>query len=569
MILGRARNRTTDVAGRTTIDGLLRRAAETRPGMRALSDAPNRSHLIGGEARHLTWAGLDRTVDALAGRLRDLGIPTDAVVATQFALSTDAVVALLALSRADMIAAPVPLGWGRRETTAHLQRLGARAILTAGRIGPVESADMMRFAAADTFSVRFVLSIGGPALDGVVALDDIFDPGHEAEPLAVERSDNPADHVCLVTADATAEGHVAVARSHNELLAGGLPIFMTGVPDEHSVFAATLAPDCFAGIALQLVPWLMSGGTLVTHPPLAPRIVVDRLAPDGVTHAILPVAAAGGLLASALPSRPALRHLCLFSRRPVNGDVGAALAPDGVAVDLVYGFGETAVLRALPGRPDAVPLGPDSLAPAAGQAPVLAETQVTAEGELRLRGAMVPLAAFPPGAENGLPPFWSTDATGYRTTGIAAAADKGTRSVAVGSRELGVVSIGGRRFPEAALKAAYAEAGGEIAPVIRPDPVLGERVAGVVGDGRAIIGLAGRLVETGVTPLAIPGGTRQTGPMPFKDTRPPEALPRQAPPRESLPGDARPGALMSDDRLADAHSALAQLLSVARAAAGY
>jgi acyl-CoA synthetase (AMP-forming)/AMP-acid ligase II len=551
VILGRGRKGTASgLAGRATLDSLLRRAAEIRPAARALTDAPNRPHLIGGEPRQLSWAELDGLVDALAGRLRDMGLPTDAVVATQFALSSDAVITLLALMRAGLVAAPIPLGWGRRETTAHLQRIGARAILTAGRAGPVDCADMMRFAAAETFSVRFVLSLGGPSLDGVIPLDDVLANAAAAERVEVARPDNPADHVAVVTADAVAEGHIAVARSHNELIAGGLAAFMAGVPDEHSVFAATLAPDCFAGLALQIVPWLMSGGTLVAHPPLALRIVLDRLAPDGATHAVLPAAAAAAIVSAPLARRPSLRHLALFSRRPVETEAFAEAVAEGLAVDVFLGIGETAVARALKDGAGAIMLGPDTHTSGSGQSPVLVESRVGAEGRLELRGAMVPRVAFPPGAENGVPPYWSVDEDGFRDTGLPAAADKARKSLSIGSREPGVVSIGGRRFAEAALRAAYVEAGGEIAPVIRPDPLLGDRVSGVVGDGRAIAGLAGRLIETGVTPLAIPGGTRQAGQLPFEDTRPRE-----------------PEAIL--DPLGDAHSALAQLLSVARAAAGY
>lgn len=551
VILGKGRKASsTGVAGRATLDGLLRRAAEIRPSARALADAPNRPHLIGGEPRQFTWAELDGVVDALAGHLRQMGLPTDAVVATQFAMSSDAIIALLALSRAGCITAPIPLGWGRRETAAHLQRVGARAILTAGRIGPVESADMMRFAAAETFSVRFVLSLGGPALDGVIPLDDVLANTDGAERVELERPDNPADHVAVVTADAAAEGHFGVARSHNEVIAGGLAAFMAGVPDEHSVFAAALAPDTFAGVALQIVPWLMSGGALIAHPPLALRIILDRLAADGVTHAALPVAAGGVVLASPLARRPALRHLALLARRPA-GDLDLAGAEaDGLAVDVFHGFGEAAIVRALRGAPGLLTLGPDTHTSGGGQSPLLVETRIGVDGTLELRGAMVPQTAFPPGAENGLPPFWSVDADGYRRTDLPAATDKQRKTLTVGSREAGIVCIGGRRFAEAGLRAAYAEAGGEIAPVVRPDPILGERVAGVVGDGRAIVGLAGRLVDSGLTPLGIPGGTRQAGQLPFEDTRPKEEPPLL-------------------DPLSESHSALAQLLSVARAAAGY
>ncbi|MGL4287887.1 MAG: AMP-binding protein [Phreatobacter sp.] len=535
------------MAGRATLDGLLRRAAEIRPHATALRDAANRPQLIGGGARNFDWARLDETVDALAGRLRQLGFPTDSVIATQFPLGSDGIVAFLAIARAGMIVAPLPLGWGRRETVAHLQRLGARAILTAGRAGPVDCADMMRFAAAETFSVRFVMSIGTPVLDGVVPLDDVFDMAGPVERIETPRPANAADHVAVVTVDASAEGHLAVPRSHNEVIAGGLAAFMAGVPDETSIFAATLALDAFAGIALQLVPWLMCGGTLIAHPPFAPRVFADDLGAGRVSHAILPVAAAACLSDLGPKDRPALRHLTLLARRGADIVMAQAIRPEAIAVDTFFGPGEAGLTRT-GGTPQAggVPLGPDTFATGAGQAPVLVETRASTAGTLALRGAMVPAFAFPPGAERGLPPFWSTDAEGFFDTGLPVGIDKAARTLLVGDRPEGVVAIGGRRFAETEIREAYVEAGGEIAPVLRADPVLGQRVSGIVGDGRAIVGLAGRLAETGLTALGIPGGQRQAGPLPFEDTRPPEQQPAR-------------------DPLTETQAALEQLLTMARA----
>ncbi|WP_164045041.1 hypothetical protein, partial [Serratia marcescens] len=91
---------------------------------------------------------------------------------------------------------------------------------------------------------------------------------------------------------------------------------------------------------------------------------------------------------------------------------------------------------------------------------------------------------------------WSTDAEGFFDTGLSVSTDKASRALLIADGPEGVVAIGGRRFAEADIRAAYAEAGGEIAPVLRADPVLGQRVSGIVGDGRAIVGLAGRLAET-------------------------------------------------------------------------
>ncbi|MCA0318949.1 MAG: AMP-binding protein [Proteobacteria bacterium] len=530
------------VAGRATIDGLLRRAAAIRPHNPALRDASNRPLIIGGPVINLSWGELDGIVDAAAGRLRALGLPVDSVVATQFALSSEAVIALLAIARAGLVAAPVPLGWGRRETVQHLQRLGARAILTTGRAGPVECADLMRHAAAECFSVRAVLSIGGPALDGVMALDDVLDAASEAEHFEIERTDNPADHVVLVTADATAAGHVAVPRSHNELIAGGLAAFVASAPDEGSVIAATLAPDTFAGLALQVVPWLMSGGQFVAHPPLALRALIDDVAESATSHLVLPAAASESLDRADPESLGSLRHVTLLARR--GQEAAAAVASGGdTARDVFLAAGEAGLVR-IAGPDGALPLGAES----SGQSVTLIETRIGAEGALMMRGAMVPLNAFPPGAENGLPPYWSTDAEGFRDTGIPATVGLTPKTILLAGDATGIVAVGGRRFAESDLHAAYAEAGGEIAPVVRADPLLGQRVAGVIGDGRAIVGLSQRLAETGVTPLGVPGGTRQSGPLPFEDTR---------------PKDTSPGR----DALADTQAVLEQLLSVAKAAA--
>jgi len=60
---------------------------------------------------------------------------------------------------------------------------------------------------------------------------------------------------------------VPVARSHAELLAGGLAVLLEGGIAQDAVIQSTLAPSSFAGLCLPLVPWLLCGGTLVLHHP--------------------------------------------------------------------------------------------------------------------------------------------------------------------------------------------------------------------------------------------------------------------------------------------------------------
>ena len=81
MILNDPRGRpAARVGARVTLDELLRRAAQRRPGDIALIDPPNRESFTDGKPRRLSYAEADRMVSAIAGRLRRMGLHTDAIV---------------------------------------------------------------------------------------------------------------------------------------------------------------------------------------------------------------------------------------------------------------------------------------------------------------------------------------------------------------------------------------------------------------------------------------------------------------------------------------------------------
>ena len=87
---------------------------------------PNRSSFTDGAPRRLTYAQADRTISAIAARLQRLGLPTDAVVGIQLPNTVESVITLLAVLRAGLIAAPLPLLWRHADAAAALSRLGAR-----------------------------------------------------------------------------------------------------------------------------------------------------------------------------------------------------------------------------------------------------------------------------------------------------------------------------------------------------------------------------------------------------------------------------------------------------------
>src|ERR1700712_1134422 len=108
------------VYGRATLDDLFRRAALRDVEAIALIDPPHRTSFMDGAPGRLTWAQADRAISAMARTLRQLGLPTDAVVAVQLPNAIESIIALLGVIRAGMIAAPLPLLWRRRDIVTAL-----------------------------------------------------------------------------------------------------------------------------------------------------------------------------------------------------------------------------------------------------------------------------------------------------------------------------------------------------------------------------------------------------------------------------------------------------------------
>ena len=123
MILGDPNGKpaTAGIGGRATLDDLFRRAAERRPDAIALIDPPNRERFTDVPPRALTYAQADRVISAIAGRLRRIGLRSDAIVGLQLANTRRSVLTFLAVLRAGMIAMPLPLLWRRADITQRAQ----------------------------------------------------------------------------------------------------------------------------------------------------------------------------------------------------------------------------------------------------------------------------------------------------------------------------------------------------------------------------------------------------------------------------------------------------------------
>ncbi len=460
-----------------TLDGLFRRAGVRHPDMLALTDPPNAVAITGAVPRSLTYAEADRAISGIAARLRSLGLQTDTIVTFQLANTVESVITLLGILRAGMIAVPLPVLWRQQEMVEALSPLGPKVLITARRIGTYGHADIAMNVAAQLFPVRYVCAFGDDIPDGVVPLDDVFDAAPAAVAASV-RVENPAAHVAVITFDVTPKGFVPVARSHAELIAGGLAVSHESGLSEDCAILSTIPVASFGGMAAALMPWLLNGGTLHLHHGFdAPYFSAQRSAIPGgalvVPGPVLPPLIEAGQLEG-------IAQVLALWRAPERLSGAPTWHDDPTLIDVAC-LGECAVYvaqRPRDGRPAAIPHGLITRRGDDGaEVPVL-ETLRTKSGVLAVRGPMVPRGTFPPGANEADGAFFVPDVTGFVETSFVCRLDVDQQGLVITGTAGGLTSIGGYSFRNPALDACVAKTDPNATIVAVPDALLGQRLAG-------------------------------------------------------------------------------------------
>jgi len=504
MILGKSlRDSTSDSPfRRTTLDGLFRRAVERHGDETALIDPPDRASFTHGSPRRLTYAEADRAVSAIAARLTDLGLKTDAIIALQLPNTIESVLTLLGVLRAGMIAAPLPLLWRQIEAVDALSRIGARALITCSRIGPMDHGELAMHIAAETFTIRFLCAFGEQHLDGVVALDDVFAATPAAAGEATERPGNPAEHVAVVTFDVSPDGLVPVARNHAELVAGGLAVVLEGRIGHDAAFLGTLTTSSFVGLSTTVVPWLLSGGPLVLHQPFNGAALAAQCR-EGSDVLVLPGPLVPRLTEAGLIGGRSGPRTVLSVWRAPERMAGSAPWPRGenALVD-VLAFGEIGVV-AIRRQPDgkAAPMTPGPVvAPQShGEGLVLVHIRRSNAATISLSGTMIPHYPFPPGVERSSAPRLKIGDDGFIDTGYGCRPDR-NGTLTVNAPPAGLVSVGGYRFVLRELQQFVTGAAEGSTLAALPDGLAGHRLAGVAGDRNSVRRI---LTDQGANPLII------------------------------------------------------------------
>ncbi|MGH6833687.1 MAG: hypothetical protein ACRECM_11815, partial [Methyloceanibacter sp.] len=366
--------------------------------------------------------------------------------------------------------------WRGHEIGKVCDEVAPKALIGVSHFAGESPAEKLCAIAASHLSVRFVLGFGPDLIDGVASLDE-----------AIEARRGVSHHriVAMVRQGPAMIGFTAragmplvpVIRTEDELLAqGAMTVLALGL-DSRDVILNPYPLTGPAGLALGLMPWLISGATLAQHDPFDYRAFVDQLFATGATVTALPPPilaelAKDGVLRS---SECRLRRLGAVWSMPELAEPPPFYGAAPLLFDL-YPLGDLASVvlrRESRANPASLPLGKIHLEEDGDDA-VFVETKLRAsrsgESELMLRGPVVPHGT--PGGP------LAADQDGFVGTGLCAAVD-GTHGMSLrlkGDSELlhhGGLSIAACEFDE-----LYRSFPGflDAACFVLPDPIVGDRV---------------------------------------------------------------------------------------------
>ena len=296
--------------------------------------------LLSDDAGASTAGDVARRVGRLAALLRHAGFAPGERVLVVAGATTASIVALVAVLRAELEPALVPVGLGPVELLAHARAANAVALIGPSRYGATECGEAYLSAAALSDSIRMIATQGPGAVDGAA---DISFERLDAMVDVEDASAATAEPGTITTFAGPATAPILFAHRQVALFADALSLVEQARLNPSARIISLLPPSSLAGLVAGPCAALIGASSLVLHGPFEPARFLAACDAEPGFHIVAPAAIGAVFEDGALTVDAS--SLILMSR---FADAGAFALPQPLACDRpivdLYAFGEDIVL---------------------------------------------------------------------------------------------------------------------------------------------------------------------------------------------------------------------------------
>lgn len=269
--------------GTKTIQDYLQNLVIQTPNKEAIIDPANKAALCQTPSYAFTYEELQQKVNQVASALHAQGIGKDDIVALQLPNIVELVISYFAVLKVGAIASPFPVQYREFECLQLLQSLQAKAVITLHKINDRQYAEMHTQLQQQVPSLETIFTFDKGTAE-CVHID--LQAQAALELPDVQISANDIFTICWTSG--TEGKPKGVPRSHNEWFISAYASVDAAKLTTEDRILLTFPLVNMAGIGGVLVPWILSGGTLVLHHPFDFPTFLAQIGTQRITYTLVP-----------------------------------------------------------------------------------------------------------------------------------------------------------------------------------------------------------------------------------------------------------------------------------------
>ena len=263
--------------------------AKNTPDKEAAVDQPNKEDIMGIKPMRLTWGEFKKLVDRLALNFIEFGIKPEDVVMLEMPNCIELILAEMAVEAVGAIGTFAPMRYRKTEAKHILDITEAKYLICSMEYAGFNYLEMSDELFQECPSLKRRILFGKDVPEGehslLNMLDNPLEKKYEKDYLAQFRP-SPDDITTLCSTTGTEALPKIVPRTINNWKGATRGLLKGTGHTADSVYSGPFPYMNMGGLGVELYPWIMAGGKMVTHDPINIDIFMEQITTEKVNYII-------------------------------------------------------------------------------------------------------------------------------------------------------------------------------------------------------------------------------------------------------------------------------------------